>query len=239
MKCGYVTSLYTTKPVSTACVPPSCSRSTDLAWPPTRSVPGYNGGVDERDDPGPLPDPGEVTQLLIAFRGGDREAFDRLVPLVYEDLRRIARRHLRRGRPGATLDTTGLVHEAYLKLVDQTRATWQDRGHFLAVSARAMRQVVIDHARRHAAEKRGGGERPVTYDDARVGVDEEAERLLAVDRALDRLGEKNERLARVVECRFFAGLSEEETSAALGTSLRTVQRDWMRARAWLREELGR
>ena len=181
--------------------------------------------------------PEGVTQLLIAYRGGDREAFDRLVPMVYDDLRRIARRQLRRGGPGHTLDTTGLVHEAYLKLVDPAKVDWQDRGHFLAVSARAMRQVIIGYARKRSAAKRGGGERPVTPDEAQIAVDDQAERLLALDRALERLGSRDERLARVVECRFFAGLSEEETAQALAVSLRTAQRDWMRARAWLKEEL--
>lgn len=181
--------------------------------------------------------PEGVTQLLIAYRDGDREAFDRLVPMIYDDLRRIARRQLRRGSPGQTLDTTGLVHEAYLKLVDPAKVDWQDRGHFLAVSARAMRQVVIGYARKRSAGKRGGGERPVTLDEAQIGIDDQAERLLALDRALERLGAHDERLARVVECRFFAGLSEEETAQALGVSLRTAQRDWMRARAWLKEEL--
>lgn len=178
-----------------------------------------------------------VTQLLIAYRDGDRDAFDRLVPMVYEDLRRIARRQLRRGAPGQTLNTTGLVHEAYLKLVDPAKVDWQGRGHFLAVSARAMRQVIIGYARKRSAGKRGGGERPVTLDEAQIAVDEQAERLLALDRALERLGGKDPRLAQVVECRFFAGLSEEETAQALGVSLRTAQRDWMRARAWLKEEL--
>jgi RNA polymerase sigma factor (TIGR02999 family) len=178
-----------------------------------------------------------VTQLLIAYRDGDRDAFDRLVPMVYEDLRRIARRQLRRGAPGQTLNTTGLVHEAYLKLVDPAKVDWQGRGHFLAVSARAMRQVIIGYARKRSAGKRGGGERPVTLDEAQIAVDDQAERLLALDRALERLGGKDPRLAQVVECRFFAGLSEEETAQALGVSLRTAQRDWMRARAWLKEEL--
>ena len=177
-----------------------------------------------------------VTQLLIAYRDGDRGAFDRLMPIIYDDLRRIARRQLRRGAP-QTLNTTGLVHEAYLKLVDPSRVDWQDRGHFLAVSARAMRQVIIGYARKRSAVKRGGGERPVTLDEAQVAVDDQADRLLALDRALERLGGRDERLARVVECRFFAGLSEEETAQALGVSLRTAQRDWMRARAWLKEEL--
>ncbi|MGD8377022.1 MAG: sigma-70 family RNA polymerase sigma factor [Acidobacteriota bacterium] len=180
---------------------------------------------------------GEVTRLLSAYGGGDREAFGKLVPMVYDDLRRIARRHLGRGRRGETLDTTSLVHEAYLKLVDQKQASYENRGHFFAVSAIAMRQVIIAHARRHAASKRGGGQRAVTLDEERIAVDEQAEQLLALDDALNRLAARDERLGRVVECRFFAGLSEEETAEAMGVSLRTAQRDWMRARAWLREEL--
>jgi RNA polymerase sigma factor (TIGR02999 family) len=184
-----------------------------------------------------LAEPGDVTQLLVAYREGDRGAFDRLVPLVYEDLRRIARGHLRRWRPGETLDTTALVHEAYLKLVDQSRADWRDRSHFLAVCARAMRHVVVDYARRRAAAKRGGGARTEELDEERIAVAEQSGWMLALDMALTRLAEKNERLARVIECRFFAGLSEDETAQALGVALRTAQRDWLRARAWLREEL--
>jgi len=183
-------------------------------------------------------EPGEVTQLLRAYGAGDRSAFDRLVPLVYEELRRIARRHLRRTNRGQTLDTTGLVHEAYMKLAASPSLRLEDRGHFLAVSACAMRQVIISRARARTAEKRGGGERPVTLDEQRIGSNRQAAWLLDLDRALDRLQERNERLARVVECRFFAGLSEEETAEALGVSLRTAQRDWTRARAWLRAELA-
>jgi RNA polymerase sigma factor (TIGR02999 family) len=181
---------------------------------------------------------GDVTQLLIAFREGDRQAFDRLVPIVYDDLRRIARAHLRRSRRGQTMNTTGLVHEAYLRLVDQTQANWEDRQHFLSVCARAMRQIVISNARRSSAAKRGGGERQVTLNEEQIAEARHAERLITIDRALDRLAARNERLAQVVECRYFAGLTEEETAEAMGSSLRTVQRDWMRARAWLREDLG-
>ena len=184
---------------------------------------------------------GEVTELLLAYREGDRAAFDRLVPMVYDDLRRIARRQLNRGsNPDRVLDTTGLVHESYLKLVDGSRVDWQDRGHFLGVAARAMRQVVIGYARRQGAAKRGAGGQQTTLDEGMIAVgavDGQAEWLLALDDALGRLGEKNPRLAQVVECRFFAGLSEEETASAMGVSLRTAQRDWMRARAWLQEEL--
>jgi RNA polymerase sigma factor (TIGR02999 family) len=183
-------------------------------------------------------DPGEVTRLLVAYREGDREAFDRLVPIVYEDLRRIARAHLRRMRSGHTLDTTGLVHEAYMRMVDQTHAQWVDRQHFLSVCARAMRQIVISNARKQTAAKRGGGGHRVTLNEEQIAESRRAEWLIALDRALERLGAHNERLVRVVECRYFAGLSEQETADALDSSLRTVQRDWMRARAWLREELG-
>jgi RNA polymerase sigma factor (TIGR02999 family) len=184
---------------------------------------------------------GEITDLLAAHRAGDGEAFSRLVPLVYEDLRRIARRSLRGGRGARTIDTTALVHEAYLKLVDQTRAAWQDRNHFFAVAARAMRQILVDEARRKAAAKRGGGAVTLALEEDRHGaaLAVDAERLLAIDEALESLATLDPRLPRVVECRFFAGYTDEETAGALGVSMRTVQRDWMRARAWLREELER
>ncbi len=183
---------------------------------------------------------GEVTLLLRALREGETGAFDRLVPMVYDELRRIAHGHLRRQRPGGTLDTTGLVHEAYLKLAEQTALDVRDRGHFLAISARAMRQVLIDFARARTAGKRGGPQaQRVTLEDDLAAVESQAERLLDVDRALERLRAHSERLARVVECRYFAGFSEEETAEALGVSLRTAQREWLRARAWLQRELGR
>lgn len=181
---------------------------------------------------------GEVTELLYALREGDPDAFDRLVPLVYQDLRRIARGHLRRGRRGETLDTTGLVHEAYVKMVHQTGIGFEDRSHFLAVAAVAMRQIIISNARRHMAAKRGGGATPVTLDERRIAVEQQADQLVAIDDALERLAAFDPRLGQVVECRFFAGLSEEETAEAMGVSLRTAQRDWMRARAWLKEELS-
>jgi len=181
---------------------------------------------------------GEVTLLLRAISDGDAGAFDRLVPLVYDELRRIAHGHLRRQRPGGTLDTTGLVHEAYLKLAEQSGLDLRDRGHFLAVSARAMRQVLVDFARARTAAKRGGAEaRRVELEEDSAAVVTQAELLLDVDRALAGLRAHSERLAQVVECRYFAGYSEEETAMALGTSLRTAQRDWLRARAWLRRAL--
>ncbi len=180
---------------------------------------------------------GEVTLLLQAWKGGRSEAFDQLIPLVYNELSRIAHGHLRRSQRTPTLDTGVLVNEAYLKLAAQEGLDARDRGHFLAVAARAMRQVLIDLARARQAEKRGAGEVAVTLNEEVVALDDHAERLLDLDRALTRLREVNERLAQIVECRHFAGLSEEETAEALGVSLRTVQRDWMRARAWLRTAL--
>lgn len=179
----------------------------------------------------------DITRLLTAFRGGDRAAFDRLVPLVYHELHGIARRQLRRLRPGDTLGTTGLVHEAYFKLVDQERAYPQDREHFFSIAAHAMRQVLIDYARHKGTEKRGGGRDPVTLDEARAAAAEPETRLLELDAALVRLEELDPRLVRVVECRFFAGLNQDETAEALDVSVRTVQRDWKLAQAWLREEL--
>jgi len=180
----------------------------------------------------------DLTGLLAAHREGDREAFGRLLPLVYRDLQRLAKRQLGIRRPGQTLDTTSLVHEAYMKLVDSDQTAWQDRGHFFAVASIAMRQIVIDYARQSQALKRGG-ERPVQgLDGVEIAIDEQADTLLAIDAALERLGQIDERLPRVVECRFFTGLSEEETAEALGVSTRTVERDWKRARAWLKHELA-
>ena len=181
---------------------------------------------------------GEITRLLIAHRDGDRKAFEELVPLVYDDLRRIARRQLARHRSQGTLNTTALVHEAYLKLVDQSRVEINDRGHFFAIAARAMRQIIIDYARKRSAVKRGSGQTPISLDKVQIAVHEQAEVLLTIDDALHRLSTLNERLTRVFECRFFAGLTEKETAEALDLSLRTVQRDWMKGKAWLRRELA-
>lgn len=179
----------------------------------------------------------DVTRLLRAYAQGDLQVFDALVPLVYEDMRRLARAQLRR-QPGRSLDTIGLVHEAYLRLVDQTAANWQDRSHFLAVAAMAMRQILVDRARARLRQKRGGGRivEPLEHDEV-AAVAADAEQMLIVDDALRRLAGVDPRLVRVVECRYFAGLSEAETAQALGTSLRTVQRDWLKARAWLRTQL--
>jgi RNA polymerase sigma-70 factor, ECF subfamily len=185
----------------------------------------------------PLPDP-TVTRLLEALRDGDAAAFDRLIPLVYDELRRVAQRQLRRQSPGHTLNTTALVHEAYLKLVDQTCVPWADRTHFLAVAARAMRQVLINHAQMHATAKRGGGWRRIPFDEGVLPVEEQAEMILGVDEALTRLAALDERLGRVVEYRFFGGMTEEEAATALGVSARTLRRDWLKARLWLYAELA-
>ena len=181
-----------------------------------------------------------TARLVEELRDGDAAALDRLLPLVYDELRGIAHRELRRGRPASTLDTTALVHEAYLKLADRACVRPADRTHFLGIAARAMRQVLVDHARRHAAAKRGGGARSVTLDEGAMAAplaDERADALLALDEALTRLAALSERLGRVVECRFVGGLSEQETADALGVTTRTVRRDWVKARAWLHREL--
>ncbi|HEY1434987.1 MAG TPA: sigma-70 family RNA polymerase sigma factor [Thermoanaerobaculia bacterium] len=184
--------------------------------------------------------PGEVTRLLLAWNGGDREAVQRLMPLVYAELRRIAERQFRRERAGHTLQPTAVVHEAYFKLVDQTRVTWKNRGHFFAIAAQAMRRILIDHARSRDAGKRGGGEAQVTLD---VGVasPEPANDvdLLALDEALVRLKGLDDVQARIVELRFFGGLSIEETAETMEISASSVKRDFRSARAWLFRELGR
>lgn len=179
----------------------------------------------------------QVAGLLEAFEGGDQEALDRLLPLVYDELRRIAHRELRRERPGHTLSTTDVVHEAYLRLLDQARVSHGERVHFLAIAATAVRRSLIEHARRRDAQKRGGGQRPVTFDEEVVAVEEGRDDLLALDDALSRLAELDARLARVVECRYFGGLTEEETASVVGVTPRTVRRDWVKAKAWLYREL--
>ncbi len=182
--------------------------------------------------------PAEITRLLQRHHGGDREAFDRMVPLVYQQLRVIARRQLARGGPrGPLLDTTSLVQEAYLQLVDEDGVDWRNRGHFFAICAKAMRRIMVDDARRRLAVKRGGGAVEVTLTPEMLADNGEAERMLAVDDALTRLATFNPRLAQLVECRYFAGMTEEETAEAMNSSLRTVQRDWVRARAWLLKAL--
>jgi RNA polymerase sigma factor (TIGR02999 family) len=178
-----------------------------------------------------------ITDYLLAARGGDREVMDRLFVSVYDELRRIAHHALRHERTDHTLGTTGLVHEAYLRLVDQTRVEWRDRAHFFGVASRAMRQILVDYARRRGAVKRGGKVKVLALEEGMVPAEERAEALLAVDEALTRLSEHDAGLAQVVECRFFGGLTEDETAEATGSSVRTVQRQWRRAKAWLYQEL--
>jgi RNA polymerase sigma factor (TIGR02999 family) len=178
------------------------------------------------------------TDVLSELRSGKQESLDRLVPLVYEELRAIARHQLV-GQPPSTLQTTALVHEAYLKLVDQSRTAWKDRAHFFALAAIAMRHILVDRAKARAALKRGGDQRRITLDDEEIAADEQPEALLQLDEALTRLATVHPRLARVVECRFFGGLTEEEIAATMDVTVRTVQRDWAKARMLLRRELGR
>ena len=175
--------------------------------------------------------------LLETEEVGDPPRLDALLPLVYDELRGLAHRQLAGEQAGHTLDTTALVHEAYVRLVDDTRVTRKGRAYFFGAAARAMRQVLVDHARRHTAKKRGGAARPVSLDAANLAVDELADELLDLDRALEELAGRNPRHARVVECRYFGGLSVEETAEALDVSPRTVKYDWALARAWLHDAL--
>jgi RNA polymerase sigma factor (TIGR02999 family) len=178
-----------------------------------------------------------ITDLLLESRA-DGNAVDRVFPLIYEELRRVAHRHLRRERPGHTLGTTALVHEAYIRLVDLKRVEFRDRVHFLSMAARAMRRILVDHARAHCAERRGGGIVPVEMSDDMAAIDAQADELTALDDALIRLGEINPRLVQVVEFRYFAGMTEEEVAEALQLTTRTVRRDWVKARGLLRHALG-
>jgi RNA polymerase sigma factor (TIGR02999 family) len=175
----------------------------------------------------------EITSLLKEWSEGDEAAFQRLVPLVYDDLRRLARRHLRWEREGHTLNTTALVHEAYINLVDQKESRIPDRARFFALASRVMRNILVDYARRRLTEKRGGARQPVRMEEGLIRVDENVEELLALDEALTQLRARDPRLERVVECRFFGGMHNDETATALGVSARTVERDWTRAKTYL------
>lgn len=181
----------------------------------------------------------EVTQLLQQWQDGDEEAMDRLMPLVYNELRRLAHRHLRRERSDHTLSTTALVHEAYLNMVGQDQLPWQNRAHFFAIASRVMRRVLIWYARKRNTAKRGGGRPNLALDDAVVISDERIDELVALDQALSRLEKMDERLCRVVECRYFGGLGVKEAAEVLGVSPATIKRDWQTAKAWLRVELSR
>jgi RNA polymerase sigma-70 factor, ECF subfamily len=175
----------------------------------------------------------EVTQLLLEWRRGDRSALDRLTPLVYDELRRLAHKYMSRESPGHTLQTTALVGEAYLRLVDQQNVEWQNRAHFFAVSARVMRHIIVDYARQNRAAKRGGAAHKVTLDEGAVVSKGRASELVALDEALQSLAGLYPRRSQVVELRYFGGLNNQESAEVLGISEATVERDWRFARAWL------
>lgn len=187
---------------------------------------------------GGSPGAGDVRALAAELRVGRRDSLDGLLPEVYDELRTVARRHLARREVGGTLSTTGLVHEAYLKLVDQSRVAWRDRGHFFALVAVAMRHVMVDRARARRARKREGSLEHIPLEDAQVAAADQAEVLLIINDAIDRLAREEPRLAQVVDYRFFGGLSDEEIAEALGVTPRTVQRDWCKARMLLRHALS-
>lgn len=189
------------------------------------------GGID------PIVTEPDITGLLRAHVEGCADAMDDLLPAVYDELRAIAHRQLARRRPGATLNTTALVHEAYVKLVDQDRAAYKDQAHFFGVAATAMRHIIIDYAREQCAQKRGGKVHPVDLDSVQVGAEDQLDLLLMIDEGLNKLSDLNQRLTQVVECRYFAGLTERETAEALNVSRRTVQRDWLKARVLLKRHL--
>jgi RNA polymerase sigma factor (TIGR02999 family) len=181
----------------------------------------------------------EITRLLRAWGGGDQAAMDELAPLVYGELRRMAHRYLRRENPGNTLQPTALVNEAYLRLVDVNSVTWEDRAHFFAVSAQMMRRILVDAARARATGKRGGGAVHLDLNESIDAIPDRGRQLVALDEALDSLAQLDPRKARVVEMRFFGGLTAEETAEVLKISAPTVLRDWKLARAWLMRELSR
>ena len=186
-----------------------------------------------------MPAPGQVTQWLQHLREGDEAALEHLVPLLYDELRRMARRQLRNERPGHTLNPTALVNEVYLKLVQQRQLQAEDRTQFLAIASRTMQRVLLNYARAKKRLKRGGGQRLIPLEEAdHFLTDREADEVLALDEALTRLAEANERGSQVVQCRFYSGLTLEETAQVLGVSVKTVQRDWIAARAWLRREVA-
>lgn len=186
----------------------------------------------------PSPPDHDVTRLLHELSGGDESALERLVPVIYDELRAIASREMRRERGEHTLQATALVHEAFLKLVDRPDLSWESRAHFLNLAAQAMRRIMVDHARRRGRKKRGDGAVRVTLEEALVGGGEEGPDLTDVDDALERLGRKDPRKAKVVELRFFAGLSVPETARVLDISEATVKREWQFAKAWIQRELG-
>lgn len=181
---------------------------------------------------------GDITSLLSDFTHGERDLLDELFPRVYDELRQIASRRLRHERSDHTLNTTALVHEAWLEMAGFGRIEIESRAHFFAIAARAMRRVLVDYAVRQKALKRGGGDRKVPLEEVQILADEDGEDLLSLDAALERLGAIKERHARIVECRFFGGMSIEETAEVIGVSPATIKREWSMARAWLNRELS-
>src|SRR4026209_2527395 len=179
-----------------------------------------------------------ITELLAGYARGDKEALDKLMPVVYDELRRQAARYLRRERAGHTLQTTALIHEAYVRLVDQRNVQWQNRAHFFGIAAQMMRRILVDHARTKKRAKRGGSDIKVSLDDATVTVKAQDLDVVAVDEALTRLAKIDEQQSRVVELRFFSGLTVEENAGVMGISPATVKRDWSMAKAWLHRELS-
>ena len=179
-----------------------------------------------------------VTKLLVRLKKGENHLYDELYPLIYEELKRLAYSHMSRQSPDHTLSRTELVHETYLKMVDQTQIDFNDRSHFLGIASRCMRQILIDYARKKRADKRGGDKQDVTYiDELFADADNKAKELIDIDEALHRLEDLSERLSKVVEMRFFGEMTIDETAQALGISKSTVKRDWVKARGWLYKEL--
>lgn len=183
--------------------------------------------------------PKGVTELLVDWSKGDQKALDELIPLVYGELRRLASRYLRRERPDHTLQTTALVHEAYLRLVDQRDANWRNRAQFFGVAAQLMRRILVDYARNHGASKRGGDYRRIPFDEAIISAEEKDASLLAVDEALNVLALIDPQQSRVIELRIFGGLTVEEVAESLGISPRTVKREWSVAKAWLHRQISK
>jgi RNA polymerase sigma factor (TIGR02999 family) len=186
----------------------------------------------------PLPNQHEITELLEQWSDGNQTALDKLYPLVYEELRRLARSYMKREPKGHTLQTTALINEAYVRIVDQKSVHWQNRSHFFAISAQIMRRILVDHARRYLHAKRGGGARRVSLDEAMIVAAERSEEVLMLDEALSNLARMDPRRCQVVELRYFAGLNNQEIASVLHISENTVMRDWNLARAWLYQQLG-
>jgi len=182
--------------------------------------------------------PQNITELLVGYGRGDKEALDQLMPVVYDELRRQAARYLRREQAGNTLQTTALIHEAYVRLVDQRNVQWQNRAHFFGIAAQMMRRILVDHARAKKRVKRGGSDVRVSLGDETVAVKGQDLDLIALDEALERLAQIDEQQSRVVELRFFSGLTVEETAEVMGISKATVKRDWSMAKAWLHREIS-